>query len=79
MSTKRVTLAEASSRLAELVQAARHGEEVVIESEGQPPVQLVLVKPVRKKRELGIYRGKIRMREDFDEPLPEDFLLDGRS
>jgi antitoxin (DNA-binding transcriptional repressor) of toxin-antitoxin stability system len=61
--------------LAELVQAARHGEEVVIESEGQPPVQLVLVKPVRPKRVFGQYRDMIWMSPDFDDPLPDEFWL----
>lgn len=77
MSIKRVTLAEADGHLAELIEAAEHGEEVVIEAEGKPVVKLVLVKPVSQRRQLGVYRGRISMREDFDAPLPEDFLIGG--
>ena len=77
MSTKHVTLAEADGHLAELIEAARHGEEVVIETEGKTSVMLVLVKPPGQQRELGVYRGKIRMREDFNEPLSEDLLIGG--
>lgn len=77
MSTKRVTLAEADGHLAELIEAARHGEEVVIETEGNTSIKLVLVKSERQQRELGVYSGKIRLRDDFNEPLPEDFLIGG--
>jgi prevent-host-death family protein len=77
MSTKRVTLAEADGHLAELIEAAEHGDEIVIEAEGKPAVKLVLVKPAPQRRQLGVYRGKIRMSEDFDAPLPEDFLIGG--
>lgn len=77
MSTKRVSLSEASGHLAELIQAAQRGEDVVIEAEGQTPVRLTLVKPPRARRELGVYRGKIRMREDFNEPMAEDAWLSG--
>jgi prevent-host-death family protein len=78
MSTKRVSLSEADGHLAELIDAAGRGDEIVIEAEGKPAVKLVLVKPVRGKRELGVYRGKIRMRDDFNEPLPDDFLVSGQ-
>jgi antitoxin (DNA-binding transcriptional repressor) of toxin-antitoxin stability system len=78
MSTKRVSLTEASGHLAELIDAAGRGDEIVIEAEGKTPVRLTLVKPERGKRELGVYRGKIRMRDDFNEPLPEDFLVSGQ-
>jgi antitoxin (DNA-binding transcriptional repressor) of toxin-antitoxin stability system len=62
---------------AELIEAARHGEEVVIETEGKTAVKLVLLKSERPQWELGVYSGKIRLREDFNEPLPEDFLIGG--
>jgi prevent-host-death family protein len=78
MSTKHVSLAEADGHLAELIDAASRGDEIVIETEGKPAVKLVLVKPMRTQRELGVYRGKIRMRDDFNEPLPDDFLVGGQ-
>ena len=77
MSTKRVSLAEADGHLGELIEAAGRGDEIVIEAEGLAPVKLVLVKPSRGSRELGVYRGKIRMREDFNEPMSEEAWLSG--
>jgi prevent-host-death family protein len=78
MSTKHVSLSEANDHLAELIDAAGRGDEIVIEAEGKPAVKLVLVKPARYNRELGVYRSKIRMRDDFNEPLTDDFLVSGR-
>jgi len=77
MSIKHVSLAEASGHLAELIEAAGRGDEIVIEAEGKAPVKLVLVKPARAERELGVYRGKIRMRDDFNTPISEETWLSG--
>ena len=78
MSTKRVTLAEANGHLAELIEAAERGDEIIIESENQTQVKLVAVPLRRSARKLGAYRGKIHMAEDFDAPLPDAFWLNGR-
>jgi predicted DNA-binding antitoxin AbrB/MazE fold protein len=46
----------------------KEGEEVV--------VQIPIVESVpKKKRILGLHRGAMVMREDFDEPLPDSFWL----
>jgi len=77
MSPKIVTVEEAEARLRELIGLAEQGEEVVISSENQPKVKLVPIRPAPQKRVFGQHRGKIWMRPDFDEPLPESFWLSG--
>lgn len=77
MNVKRVSLAEAGGHLADLIEAVRRGDEVVIDADGKTPVQLVLLKPQANARELGVYRGKILMREDFNEPVSEEAWLSG--
>lgn len=77
MSAKHVTLAEANGHLAELMEAAQRGVEVFIEAGNQTQVKLVAVTRSRALRVLGMYRGKLRMREDFDAPLSDDFWLSG--
>jgi prevent-host-death family protein len=69
----RVGMHEAKTKLSELVERAEAGEEVVIQRRGKPVARLV---PVRDEgRSLadvrGLWRGKVRMADDFDE-LPED-------
>lgn len=66
-----VNIAEAKARLAELIEAALRGEDVVISRRNQPVVRLVAVDESRRKPVFGRYRGRIRLAEDFDAPLPD--------
>lgn len=78
MSIKHVSLAEANGHLAELIEAAQRGDEVVIEDQGKIQVKLVVVTPGRKPRVFGQHEGMIWMSPDFNDPLPDDFWLGGR-
>ena len=77
MATKTVTVQEAEGHLLELIGLAEQGEEVVITHNDQPKVKLVPLVQPSKKRVFGRHRGKVRMRPDFDDPLPDDFWLNG--
>lgn len=75
---KRVSLAEASEHLPELVEAAQRGDEVVIEDDKKNQVKLVTVpRATRKRRIVGLHEGQIDMRDDFIKPLPDDFWTGG--
>ena len=63
-----VNVSEAKTNLSKLVDMAYHGEEVIIAKNNLPLVELVVHKP-KKKRELGLLKGKIEIPEDF---LDED-------
>jgi antitoxin (DNA-binding transcriptional repressor) of toxin-antitoxin stability system len=78
MSTRTVSVQEAEKRLAELIGLAQQGDEIVIARDDQASVKLVSIPQKANKRVFGQHRGKIRMREDFDAPLPEDFWLGSR-
>lgn len=79
-----VSIKEAKNRLTALARLVEQGETVTITRNGQPILDLV---PHRKKlgldfealeaykRKHGIDRIFGHVAEDFDEPLPEDFLL----
>lgn len=67
-----VTIEEASTRLADLIRAAREGEEVVISNGGEAAVTLVPCATARPQLKFGSARGKMTMSDDFDEPL-DDF------
>ncbi|MGI8641215.1 MAG: type II toxin-antitoxin system Phd/YefM family antitoxin [Pyrinomonadaceae bacterium] len=69
---QQVTVKEAQTILSSLIQAAIDGEEVVIKCENQIAVKLVIVEKEKSRRKIGLAKGLITMREDFDEPL-EDF------
>ena len=73
-----VTVHEAKEQLTELIHLAEQGEEIVIAQDDQSKVKLVPIAPKKiGQRVFGEYRGKIRMSENFNDPLPNDFWLGG--
>ncbi len=63
---------EAKTKLSQLVGRAEAGEEIVIARNGQPVVRLVPVASTASLASVrGVWRGRMRMSEDFDE-LPDD-------
>ncbi|MBS3965504.1 MAG: type II toxin-antitoxin system Phd/YefM family antitoxin [Methylomonas sp.] len=71
-----ITIQEAQTKLAQLVDAAIAGDEVFIHETGKPKIRLVPVDSVPTKRKLGIFAGKLTVPDDFDAQLPND-ILDG--
>jgi prevent-host-death family protein len=67
-----VGMHEAKTKLSQLVQRAEAGEEIVIARHGKPAVRLVPVERTSSfAASYGVWRGKIRIADDFDE-LPPD-------
>lgn len=71
---KQVNLHAAKTALSRLVDEAVSGEEIIIAKAGKPMVRLVPVLPESRRAGFGADRGKIRVRADFDEPLPASVL-----
>lgn len=71
-----VNLSKAGSELGSLVRQALAGEEVVIAVEGRPVARLVPVNDgaPAPKRQFGLLRGRVRMGDDFNDPLPEEMM-----
>ena len=68
-----VTLQEAETQLASLVQEARSGGEVVITEDSRPAVRLVPVPEEKPRPQFGSAKNVlVYMADDFDAPL-EDF------
>lgn len=78
-----VTIKDAKNSLSELARRVEKGETIVVTRNGKPILDLI---PHRQKRGLDLEAGRDYLRargimtptpfiaEDFDEPLPEDFL-----
>lgn len=68
-----VNIHEAKTHFSKLVESAMNGKETIIARSGKPVAKLV---PFREKpkRRLGVLKGKIKIANDFDAPLPEDIL-----
>ena len=74
MSETLYNLYEAKSALSKLVDRAAAGEEIIIAKAGKPLAKLVPISLRRKPRVPGGWQGRIRIAEDFDDPLPDDIL-----
>ncbi|MBI2376194.1 MAG: type II toxin-antitoxin system Phd/YefM family antitoxin [Deltaproteobacteria bacterium] len=68
---KQVNLYDAKSQLSDLVERAAAGEEIIIAKAGKPRARLVPM-PSGPERRPGRAKGRIRIGEDFDAPLPDE-------
>jgi prevent-host-death family protein len=66
-----ITIHEAKTHLSRLIRRALEGEDIIISRGRDPLVRLVPVKKPRPARIVGDYKGRIRIAEDFDEPLED--------
>ncbi len=69
---QQIELDQVQTQLAQLLEQALRGEEVVITQADQPVLKLVRVKPNAPRRKRGSAKGQIRIAPDFDAPL-DDF------
>jgi prevent-host-death family protein len=65
-----VNIHEAKTHFSKLIEAVTEGNEVVIARAGKPAAKLVPVLPTAPVRRPGALKGKIRIADDFDAPLP---------
>lgn len=61
---------QAKTQLSQLIRRALAGERIVIARAGKPLVELKPYQPA-ERRVPGLWKGKVRIASDFDEPLPE--------
>ena len=80
-----ISIKDAKNRFSEVIRRAEAGETVMITRDGQPVADIVIhqKKPTginweglrEYKRKHGIGRVVEYIPDDFDDPLPEDFLI----
>lgn len=71
---KPVNIHAAKTHFSRLVERAAKGEEIIIARAGKPVARLMpLAAPARRRRP-GLLKGKIKIADDFDAPLPEEVL-----
>lgn len=81
---KTVSIRDAKNRLLQLAREVERGETIIVTRNGRPVFELV---PHKERGGLNLAAGEAYLRskgienpvpfiaEDFDDPLPEDFLL----
>jgi len=68
--SEKINICDAMGRFCELVERAEAGEEIIIARAGLPVARLISLRGEEAKRKPGRMRGRIRIADDFDEPLP---------
>lgn len=70
----KVNIHQAKTQFSRLVDLAAGGEEVIIAKAGKAIARLVPYQPKGAVRRPGAMRGKIRIKKNFDAPLPKELL-----
>ena len=66
-----VNIHHAKTHLSKLIERVESGEEIIIARAGKPVAMLVPLGQAPRRRRLGLFRGQIKIHDDFDE-LPRD-------
>ena len=69
-----INIHEAKTHLSRIVDEVAAGAEVIIAKAGKPMARLMPLTGVRRAKKLGLLKGKIRIPDDFNAPLPEDVI-----
>lgn len=69
-----INIHDAKTQFSKLIEAVSQGEEIVIARAGKPAAKLVPIQSRKTVRRPGALKGKMRIADDFDAPLPDDFL-----
>ena len=70
-----VNIFEAKTQLSKLVERAEKGQDTIIARAGKPVARLTRIEPKKRPIRFGLMKGKIHIADDFDDYLPEDFLI----
>ena len=72
-----ISMHQAKSSLSQLIKKAMAGEDVYIGAYGKAEAKII---PVNTddipQKKIGVLAGKLHVPEDFDDPLPDDVLVE---
>jgi prevent-host-death family protein len=71
---KVVNIHQAKTTLSQLLESAIAGEEIIISKAGKPLARLIPYQSEKKPRIPGYWNGRVKMADDFDDPLPPEIL-----
>jgi len=69
--TKTVNIHEAKTHFSKILLRVLNGEEIVISKAGRPVARLVPIIHRKKNRKPGSAKNRIKIRKDFEAPLPK--------
>ncbi len=69
-----INIHEAKTHLSRFVERAAAGEEIIIAKAGKPMAKLVPLLHMPSRRNLGMFKGKLNVPDDFDTPLSDEMV-----
>ena len=76
MTVQTYNIKEAKAHLSKLLQEVDSGIDVIIAKAGKPMARITRIEESSQKIQFGILKGKVKVSEDFDAPLPDDLLAE---
>ena len=74
MTIQTYNVQEAKAKLSKLLQDVDSGIEVIIAKAGKPMARVSRIEESDSKIRFGVLKGKVKVSENFDAPLPDDLL-----
>jgi prevent-host-death family protein len=71
-----INIHEAKTHLSRIVDEVAAGAEVVIAKAGKPVARLMPLENAPRRKTLGLLKGRVKVADDFNVPLPPDVLAD---
>ena len=75
MTIKTIDVHDEQNQLADLLDQAAAGTEIILTEDNQPRARLVPILPSTFRRVPNLHPGSMIMAPDFDAPLPDEFWL----
>ena len=69
-----INIHEAKTHLSRIVDEVAAGAEVVIAKAGRPVARIVPLEQLARPKRFGLMKGRIKVPDDFNAPLPADVL-----
>ena len=71
-----INIHEAKTQLSRIVEEVAAGAEVIIAKAGKPMARLSPLTPARRRKKLGLLKGKLKISEDLNAPLAPELLAE---
>lgn len=71
---QQLNIYEVKTNLSKLVDQAHNGETIIIAKSGKPWAKIIPFDEQKKQFKFGTMKGKIKIADDFNEPLPDEII-----
>ncbi len=74
-----INITDVDIPISQLIDKIELGSEIILSKGGRPIAKLSKIDPEKPKIQFGVLKGRVKIAEEFDAPLPEEILMDFES